>query len=1542
LEKEQSINYTKVIGKAILKIVLGLILLLFLLFAGALVAIRFPQVQTSVVQRVASYLSEKIGHQVSIDRVDIDFFSNLVLEKVQVRDRHQNDFFYIGRLEADIDLFSAFRPGIVFIEMSPVPFVGVPVLKLQPNALHINTLALEQPRANLVMYKGSDTLNMNSFFQAIGALFTKDTTKPAGEPFHFHLNELIIRNGRFTYDDFNDAPAAHGIDYAHMTIDGISGRFTEIQLQDTIKVKVTGLSATETRSNTKLRHLNTRMTYAPTFWEWDALDLQVNDSRLRDYVRFDYRRFGNFTDFIDSVTMTVRFREATALARDIAVFASPVGQYQGSLLAHSLDFKGTVSNFTATNVDVAYGQHTRIVGTVKADGLPAIKETFANLRLQPATVVHTADLKQFLPQNAYQVVERLGTVKLEGRFLGFYNDFVANGTFATALGRVQSDINLKIDDDKRSSSYSGYVNTNNFNLGRLLNAEDKIRTISLSGKVEGSGFSLKDARLKLDATIRQLQLLDYNYQNIKTDGTLSSQTFAGKVAINDPNLVFTADGTVNLAREQQAFNMAVDLQKVDLHAMRLSAAPFTISTTAKLDFTGLNPDAFTGTARFDSARVAYKGKELHLDSLQLTSAITAGQRRLSLNSNLVGLQVNGNFDYTTLLADLKQLVEEYKLNFESNEQATAAYYSRKRANAGSEYALTYTADLRQANPILQLFVPELNISPFAKAEGSFRHGSNVILELYADIDSLHYQDFHLYDNKLEVNTSKLQEHPDVLAAALFTSARQQLPNQEQTQDFFVEGIWSERTIDFTTSLRQPEQKNRALITGNLNFLQNQIQIIFDESNITLQQSPWAFSPGNTVYISGGGNKFAFENFSLTNQNQTIRAEGVISDEPGSKLHLLVENFDLRNLNSLAAMDFAGTLNGKVVAEDVLDMAHLNAQMRVDSFYLEGVYVGNLAGQTNWLNAQKQAVIDLGIERNEKKVLSVTGNYNPLAREDQLDLLAVLDQANLKLVEPLLKPIMSDLEGSMEGRVRILGNLDYPVLKGSVMVSDGQFTFDYLNTTYRFNDRIYLGPNSISFRNAQLRDLYGNRATVSGGIAHDGFQNMVLDLAARYNKFMVLNTTEAQNELFYGTAFATGTASVLGPVDNLQVKVDARSEENTRIVLPLDYQTDVSRKDFIRFVNRSQKDTTGLALQAAAQKADLSGIDLDFDLDVTDDAYFEIIIDRTTGDVIRGSGNGDIRMTIDTRGEFNMYGAFEISQGAYNLNLLEGLVSREFAVVPGGTITWNGDPEAGVMNLKATYTQMASLGDYYGTGETNNLQGRLPVTAEIDLSGPLLTPQVNLGLNLDQAPQASEDARSLIRSINSDDSELNRQVFSLLVLQRLSPSGSLAFGSGAGGAAVGGSLGSLLSGQLNNFINSIDSNLEIDIGLGALNQEALSTLQLRISRTFFDGRVRVTNETGFGGLSERVGGKEVSSYVGNWLVDYYITQSGELRARLEYNTSPDIYLDRTRSRQSVSILHTKRFDNLQELFSSEKRQRRLQEREQERERIILDSDPRLNL
>jgi hypothetical protein len=188
----------------------------------------------------------------------------------------------------------------------------------------------------------------------------------------------------------------------------------------------------------------------------------------------------------------------------------------------------------------------------------------------------------------------------------------------------------------------------------------------------------------------------------------------------------------------------------------------------------------------------------------------------------------------------------------------------------------------------------------------------------------------------------------------------------------------------------------------------------------------------------------------------------------------------------------------------------------------------------------------------------------------------------------------------------------------------------------------------------------------------------------------LNTSPKDNSLFYGQAYGTGKLNMLGPLANMKISATSRTEKNTRIFIPISGGQSTERKDFVSFVNLN--DTLRLNDIAKKKKSDAepSGITMDLNLDITPDAYAEIIFDIKAGDIIRGYGNGDIRLQLDTKGEFNMFGLYEFERGNYNFTLYD-IINKEFTINRGSRISWYGDPYTGVLNLSASYRQLATLG-----------------------------------------------------------------------------------------------------------------------------------------------------------------------------------------------------------------------------------------------------------
>jgi hypothetical protein len=1531
--------------RILLRILLGLAVVLVLAVGGLLLALRVPSVQTRVAHEVADVLTKKLGQLVVIGSVDIRPCSHVLLEGVRVLDRRGGELFGVGQVDADIKLFSVF----------------------DPSHLHVGTLTLNEPRFVLRDVAGQpDSTTLDQFLGAIKRLSgPPDTTQTTSKPFDFQLHDVAIRNGHFALER-PDRPRekyyGRSIDYNHLVADSIYADISNLNWKtDTLRARIAGLRTVETPTKTRLRELTADISYNKHFWEFKDLTLRLGRSELRKYVRFEYKRFGNFSDFNDSMRVVTQLRGTKLYTDDIAKFAPQLASLKDSVFL-SGDAKGYVRDFQIKNLDVRYGRRTHIVATrAHADNLPRWRESLIDLRLQPSQV-DAVDLRKFLPASANKLVQRLGLIKLDGQFVGFYNDFVGKANFNTALGAISTDVNLKTKSDFDHAVYEGTVRSTAFNLGKFIGDESIIRDVTLNGRVRGTGFVPPIAKGHAVVTVPAIWLNGYRYHNISLDGDFAGQGFKGKVTANDPAVRLAANGDFNLDPRHQHIDVQATIAHANLGTLGLLGVPLTVSTTARVNLRGTQLDSLLGTAQLRGSHFALRGQSLDLDTLDVRSTRSSrGQRQVLLRSELLDLTANGAFEVAQVSHDLQTLWHEYRLNFQSNAAVTAAYYRRKRQVRLPSYAIDLDVNLKHINPVLNLFMPDLQIADRSHLDGSFRQGETSILQLGGKFDSIWYGPVHTVATEFDFTTSKLPYQPEVLAQASLTSEHQLVPTLGRTERFVLEGVWDQQRINFSTSLAQSGTTNRANINGALSFLPSAVQVVFRRSSVNLLSQEYVIAADNSVRISGGGKEFDIQNFVISHGDERLSAQGFISPDPRQPpLKLDIANFDLATLTSVIGQRLGGRLNMQAAVSGIYNQLAINSTLAVDSLVYEGTPIGQVAGRGDWDNPSSQLRLNLDVARQQQRVLTVTGYLAPRSTTQQLNLVGELNDAPIVLAQPFLGSILQNLGGTGRGQLQLGGMFSAPTIAGAVDVTDGRFTFGYLGTTYKFADRISFTTTSIAFQNVQLRDAQGNLGTVTGLIRHQGFQNMTLDMNASFRKFQVLRTTRRDNDLYFGTAYASGTATVRGPVDDLVVNVTATSEAGTRLALPLDNAAKAEQASYIKFVNRNLADSVRrrqarqAAIIAAQDKVDLSGIQLNMNLTVTPDAYLEILLDEATGDVIRGTATGQLRLAIDTRGDFNMYGQVEIVRGAYNFTL-QGLVNKEFVVQPGGVITWNGDPLDGQMNVSATYTQRTSLAPIFSTNSGLGTSAAVvPVTAVMNLTGPLLLPVIKLALEFDDAPSSLQnELASFIALLRNDEQELNRQVFSLLVFRTLSPVNSNSF-SGISltgqGNAVQNSLGQIISSQLGLLTSQIDQNLEIDFNINGLTADQLQALQVRLSYSFLGGRLRLTREGGISNSSNNninpVTGLPYtqSSLIGDFNLEYFLRPDGKFRAKLRYETTPrdNIVTTVNQPRAGISLLHTKEFNNLHELFGRENPSRRQRDTQRAREVLTVEEDKRTNL
>jgi hypothetical protein len=155
-----------------------------------------------------------------------------------------------------------------------------------------------------------------------------------------------------------------------------------------------------------------------------------------------------------------------------------------------------------------------------------------------------------------------------------------------------------------------------------------------------------------------------------------------------------------------------------------------------------------------------------------------------------------------------------------------------------------------------------------------------------------------------------------------------------------------------------------------------------------------------------------------------------------------------------------------------------------------------------------------------------------------------------------------------------------------------------------------------------------------------------------------------------------------------------------------------------------------------------------------------------------------------------------------------------------------------------------------------------------------------------------------------------------------------------------SVSELLSNQLSYWLTQVDQNLEINIDLGSLDQEAFNTFQLRLSYSFLNGRLRITRD---GTFSNQYNQTQVASMLGDWTVDYLLTPDGKFKVKMysrsNINTVTNSLGTQAAITTGISLLHTQSFNQVKDLLkvARDKRKEELETTIETEEDILEQND-----
>lgn len=1453
-------------------------------------SLQFKPVQTYIAKKAARYLSKELDTRVEVGSLYIKPFKSLVLDSLYIEDQEKDTLLFSPKFSIDLNFFS---------------------LKLRK--IDVNTIQMDNGKFYLKQYKDTTT-NLEFIINYFDTGTTAPRKKPR-KPFDITLAKIVLNNIAFKYKNYNNTVPVNGINFNDIYLRSLSSTILDLDSKShLVKAGFRNLTFRE-KSGFYLKNLTTNATIDTNQMEFRQLLLETPGSRISDYLIMKYSGFKDFGKFISKVHIKAHFDKSRLNSSDVAYFSPNLAKSSIDLQI-SGDMSGYVNDMKAKGLTIQSGQATYLKGDFSLKGLPDIKHTLLDLNFEQVSTNKqdleliiakaTGSKKSILPP----IVSKFGNINFKGRFTGFTNDFIAFGEFKTRIGRLVTDINMKISGNG-NPAYKGIVKAYDFDLGELLDRADLGRT-TLVANVSGKGFKFNSLHEQVKGDIQYFDYNGYRYSNIAVDGSFINKIFNGLIKVDDPNVNLDFDGDIDLNPRLPVFNFNAIVRGANLHKLNFTKDTIQIDADLNTNFSGSNLDNIEGAVDINKIRLTNTSNSFVIDSVYLRAIGIGTNRSLNIRSDILDASIKGEYDLKTLPSYFKSVANQYIPSL-----------GLKFISPGKQN-FEFSLNIKYFEPISMLLIPELKIPEQANFNGKFVSAENVA-NLNGFIKLVQY-------NKIKVNNLIIDESTTGKAMNFFiTSDRVDISDSLYIKNVNIANILRNDSLNLNIKLSDKNAINQLDLNSLVEFTSNgdeRIRLSVLPSDVIINSEVWKIQEKVSFSFDEGrakGESFSLlrrtkiAGFELFRDNQILTIDGIISKDPKDELLIGFNKFKLTTFNPLTkplGITLNGILNGNAKLSALGKTPNVEAAIKIDSLKYNSIDIGDLSLTAGLDNSTKLINVKMEIDKLGQKTLDIDGTYNANSDQNNLDMKVMMEDNEVILFQPFLKNLVSKMIGKVSADLRVTGKLTKPQISGTLTLKDAGMTVNYLKTPYRISDKVEVENTVIKLTNLKLRDIKNNEAIANGTVDLSNINNPEIHVNLVANNFMALNTTAKDNPLYYGIAYGTGVFSFNGPTNDMRIIIDAKAEAGTFFNIPLNSSATVSKTDFITFV---AKDSSLNIPKVTSFK----GLTMNFELQVDENTEVNIFTELGK---LTGRGQSQLSLNINSLGDFEMYGDYLISSGKFEFTAQE-FINKIFKISEGGSIRWTGNPVEAAINLKAIYEVRTSLGPLYAAAGRPALDQRVLAEAVMNLSGPLLTPNISFDINFPADAYIKDELQSYLSDVNNT----NQQALSLIVRRSFA----------AGKAAdIGFATSTFISAGTELFFNQLNTILTQSLNLNFVDFNIRSLNDASASFRFLNDRLvltgGVTDRTNRGGVVSDfniIGGSSVARDVEAL---YLIKKDGSLVLRASNKLNNRNFLNTSTIDPYVSaigLVYRKDFDNFNELLSFLLGKKRKEERQKAAQEAI---------
>lgn len=1279
------------------------------------------------------------------------------------------------------------------------------------------------------------------------------------------------------------------------------------------KPKKAGISLEEfrfvERSGFELKNFQTQLALDDQSLKVEGLAIATKHSGISGNLEVEFPSFGAVLDNPESAFMDLALKNINLGVRD-AYYFSPslshnpyINTFEKKKFEASLIASGKMSEIHLETVSATWGNTTKI-------GLSGNVNEPMNIDrvswdIEEFNFVSTArDLNLFTPEDSLGI-KYPQNLALSAASSGSIDDFnleamleAYNASIAmeAALGMVQDSYNFDLN-----------TTISSVPLGKIMGDTLTYGALDMELAAQGKVGPLDSLDLTLDSKLLNLVYNGHNYKGLQLSSRIVDGEGQFKVNHKDEMLDMELLANLSLTPSNYKLDMDLELNGADLYGLNFSSKELRTKFSLAAAFEG-NPENFDLQSKLENGTIVLEDQAYPIGELDLSLRVLPDSTGFTIQSNLLNGYLYSNVSPGETYEGISRHFNGYFLDSasRSSEEVT------NLVNLDMDFTIPPTLLLQRVIlPGLEEMEEGSIKLTFNEQESKLDGNINFPYLSYSGtvLDSLDFNvrsDSTNFDFDFGVNT--LSNGPLAIGPTYFSG---------EVQENLL-------YVNFT-SLH--EEEVLANVDFDLGFQEDSLLLHIDPERLIFNKMQWEVAESNS--FSMAGNSLLFQDFEFTKGEQRV----AFGNEPGeNSFDLSFNDFRLKTFTSLLNPEeilASGTVSGAITVENPFGATGLQADLSVKDMTLLQVPLGNLTLEAAG-NDQKN--YDFNLMVKDKGInLALTGGFvaDPLGAKLNLDL--DLNKFELGMLDGLTAGAISNGEGFISGKFKVEGSSTSPIYSGSIAFNQSEFTVATLNARFAIDDsEIEVDNQGVYLDQLTIQDDQDNNFVLDGEIiTEQDFINPQFDLSLVADNFRVLNSTQEDNDLFYGDAIIGADVTIKGdlnlPIVDAEITVDEGT--NISVVIPESQLDIVEREGVVTFVNKQDPEDILTKRLEEASISGFSGYKVDMLLNVSSGAIFNLVIDERSGDNLMVEGAADLQLNMDPNGRITLTGLYELSRGHYELSLYN-LVSKRFEIQEGSTISWAGDPMYANMDITAIYNVKTSAADLMsatasgGSRETmSKYRQELPFIVYLNIDGELLKPKISFTMDMpeDERGAIGGAVYSQVKQLNNQEGELNRQVFSLLVLNSFFPSGESS-GSGGTTAMARSSVSQLLSGQLNSFTNNLvgDTGLELDVGLDSFEDyqgdspQSRTQLNVNASKRFLDDRliVQVGSQIDIEGSSSTGAS---NSLLGNVSIEYLITENGRYRARGFRKNQFESFIDGQLVVTGLSVIFNREFNRFEDLW-----------------------------